>query len=463
MGYKTFGERYHIASATMLLDFALVLFSSYLALVFSEKYLGHIDLPFTYDFQDYFILALMVASLVTFLSMIGGVYVSWRGRHFFQQINNLLIIWLCTTLILLSYLFFAKISTEYSRLWISVWLFFGFLNSVLMRFIAHLALCRIRMSGVNVKHIVVVGCPNACDQVSNSLDLQTQHGFNIKKVFHIDSQISTSKLDDIANYLEEDECKELWICLPLSMGQHVHEIMHHLRHSPVSIRYVPDWSGFQLINHDVVQIDNFYMFNLNCSPMLSNTAQRLKDLEDKILGALILAFFSPLLLLIALIIKMTSPGPIFYRQERMGWNGKIFTMYKFRTMPVDAESKTGPIWSTRSDQRATPFGGFLRKTSLDELPQFFNVLLGDMSIVGPRPERKVFVDQYKDSVPGYMKKHLVKAGMTGWAQVNGWRGNTSLKKRIEYDLYYIENWSVFLDIKIIFLTVFSGFVHRNAY
>jgi len=166
---------------------------------------------------------------------------------------------------------------------------------------------------------------------------------------------------------------------------------------------------------------------------------------------------------IAIGVKLSSPGPVFYRQKRISWNSKPFMMLKFRTMPVDCEVNTGAVWAKKGECRATRFGSFLRRTSLDELPQFIDVLKGNMSIVGPRPERPVFVDKFKDEIPDYMKKHMVKAGITGWAQVNGWRGDTDLNKRIEYDLYYIENWSLWFDIKIIVRTLFTGFVHKNAY
>ena len=190
--------------------------------------------------------------------------------------------------------------------------------------------------------------------------------------------------------------------------------------------------------------------------------QLVKWLEDKVLSSLILLMISPLMLLLSLGVKLTSPGPVFYRQERVGLNSKPFHMLKFRSMPVDTE-KSGVKWGGSAAKATTRFGQFIRKTSLDELPQFLNVLKGDMSIVGPRPERPMFVEQFKEEIPDYMKKHLVKAGITGWAQVHGWRGDTDLNTRIEYDLYYIENWSIWLDLKIIFLTVFKGFVNKNAY
>lgn len=190
--------------------------------------------------------------------------------------------------------------------------------------------------------------------------------------------------------------------------------------------------------------------------------QLVKWLEDKVVSSLILLLISPLMIFLALGVMLTSRGPVFYRQERVGLNNKPFHMLKFRSMPVDTE-KTGVHWGGSAAKATTRFGQFIRKTSLDELPQFLNVLKGDMSIVGPRPERPMFVEQFKEEIPDYMKKHMVKAGITGWAQVHGWRGDTDLKTRIEYDLYYIENWSLWLDLKIIVMTVFKGFVNKNAY
>jgi Undecaprenyl-phosphate glucose phosphotransferase len=188
-----------------------------------------------------------------------------------------------------------------------------------------------------------------------------------------------------------------------------------------------------------------------------------KRLMDIVLSALALVLLSPVLLLIALAVKVTSRGPVFYRQERCGLNGRPFNMLKFRSMPVDAESDTGPIWARKGDNRTTAIGAFLRKTSLDELPQFINVLKGDMSVVGPRPERPVFIEKFKKTIPSYMARHAVKCGITGWAQVNGWRGNTSLRRRIQYDLYYIVHWNPLFDLKIMWMTLWNGLVHRNAY
>jgi exopolysaccharide biosynthesis polyprenyl glycosylphosphotransferase len=184
---------------------------------------------------------------------------------------------------------------------------------------------------------------------------------------------------------------------------------------------------------------------------------------DVVLSFVGLVVLSPLLAVLAAVVKWSSPGPVFYHQERCGLNGKPFAMLKYRTMRADAESQTGPVWAVKDDPRRTWLGSFVRRTSLDELPQLSNVLKGDMSLVGPRPERPVFIHQFRQTIPNYMARHCVKAGITGWAQVHGWRGNTSLRKRLQYDLYYITHWSPFLDIRILWMTLFRGLLHRNAY
>ena len=204
------------------------------------------------------------------------------------------------------------------------------------------------------------------------------------------------------------------------------------------------------------------VFSVYDTPLNAAGNKIIKRMFDLFLSMIILILISPVILLIAIGIKISSPGNIFYRQTRIGWHGKKFTMLKFRSLPMDTEKST-LRWGNGKDKTKTKFGKFIRATSLDELPQFINVLKGDMSIVGPRPERDMFVEKFRKDIPGYMQKHMVKAGITGWAQINGWRGDTCLRKRIKYDLYYIKNWSLWLDIKIIFLTVLKGFINKNAY
>lgn len=228
------------------------------------------------------------------------------------------------------------------------------------------------------------------------------------------------------------------------------------------IKIVPDLLRFTRFAADIEVVDGTPMILINESPMVGTMAlaKRLMDIGGAVAALVLLG---PLMFLIAVLVKLTSAGPVFYRQERMGLDGKTFEMLKFRSMGAQAEKATGAVWATPNDQRVTPLGKWLRRTSLDELPQFINVLKGDMSLVGPRPERPVFVEQFRTRVPGYYLRHKTKAGITGWAQVNGWRGNTSIEKRIECDLYYIQNWTLGFDLKILLLTIFKGFINKNAY
>lgn len=228
------------------------------------------------------------------------------------------------------------------------------------------------------------------------------------------------------------------------------------------VKLLPDLLKFTRLAAGIELISGVPVISIHDSP-LAGVQGIVKRLID-ILGAIVaLLIFSPVMIFTAILVKLSSPGPILYRQERMGIDGKTFGILKFRSMPVDAETKTGAVFATPGDNRATPIGSFLRKTSLDEMPQFLNVLMGDMSLVGPRPERPIFVNDFRRKIPGYFLRHKVKAGITGWAQVNGWRGDTSIEKRIECDLYYIQNWSLWLDFKIILLTIVRGFIHKNAY
>ena len=217
-----------------------------------------------------------------------------------------------------------------------------------------------------------------------------------------------------------------------------------------TIPFMEDLQGLPIIHIRHVPLTN--MFNA--------TMKRLVDIAGAVFG---LVIFSPIMLLTALLVKVTSPGPVLYSQERVGLHNHTFKMYKFRSMEVQDPKKERSQWTTPHDPRVTPIGKFIRKTSIDEMPQFFNILVGDMSLVGPRPERPLFVEKFKEEIPRYMIKHQVRPGLTGWAQVNGYRGDTSITKRIEHDLYYIENWSLGFDFKIMFLTIFKGFINKNAY
>jgi lipopolysaccharide/colanic/teichoic acid biosynthesis glycosyltransferase len=243
---------------------------------------------------------------------------------------------------------------------------------------------------------------------------------------------------------------------------HANELYQKLGATLAEVFLVPYLGENVFFEPKPIQIDGVITITLNSSSM-SPMGMAFKRLFDIFFSLLFILLFSPVFLICALLVKVTSSGPVLYKQERMGLDGKIFMCLKFRGMTENAEEKTGPVWAKADDDRTTAIGKWLRKTSLDEIPQFFNVLKGEMSVVGPRPERPIFVENFKTHIPGYMLRHKAKAGITGWAQISGWRGNTSLEKRIECDLWYIQNWSIWLDLKIVLLTPFKGFIHPNAY
>lgn len=429
------------------------------------------DWPQSLDEQRYQV-AIIIGTLIAIIVFPRyGIYQSWRGKGWLTQIRSVLLAWITVMSILVFFAFLTKTGALYSRHWLMLWGFLGLMFLALFRIAFGVGLRLMRLKGWNHKRLIIIGAGELGRSVAKKLSEALASGLNVCAFLDDNELLRDKKIErvtvegDISKLLETIEkydADEVWVALPLRAEKRLRYILHDLRHSTVAIRFVPDIFNFSLINHSVSDIAGLPVLNLSESPIHGvNWAK--KNLEDKLIGLMILILVSPIMLIFAIGIKISSPGPIFYKQERVSWNGKPFTMLKFRTMPVDVEKDSGPVWANKKEARATRFGEFLRKTSLDELPQFFNVLKGDMSIVGPRPERPYFVEKFKEEIPDYMKKHLVKGGITGWAQVNGWRGNTSLDKRIEYDLYYVQNWSLGFDLKIIILTIFKGFIHRNAY
>lgn len=362
-----------------------------------------------------------------------------------------------------------KLAEDFSRLWLVLWFVITGLALIGWRLAAFAVLKRLRTSGYNHKHIVIVGAGRLGQAIVSKIEASPWSGFEVAAFFDDDATkigssikgIGVLSANDLSMWLESHANDEIWFALPLRAEPRLQQLLNDLRHTTANIRYVPNLSGLRLLNHAPREVLGFSMLDLSVSPMSEPMSRLLKAIEDKLIASLILLLISPIMLLLAIGVKLSSSGPIFYRQQRVGLNGKVFEMLKFRSMPVDVE-KEGVQWGSAAAKTNTWFGAFIRKTSLDELPQFINVLKGDMSIVGPRPERPMFVDQFKDEIPGYMQKHMVKAGITGWAQVHGWRGDTCLKTRIEFDLWYIENWSLWLDINIIMMTLFKGFINPNA-
>ena len=326
----------------------------------------------------------------------------------------------------------------------------------------------LRQRGYNQTQTLIVGTGRTARKTARSLRQTSWLGF--KNVGFIEEQPShwTSDLDilgtigDLPALVVKYQVSHVFICLPMSRYDEARRVFGTLSQTLVDVRLIADVPALAGVTFTTTHFDGMPMIGLRESPHfgLNIVVKRAMDIALSIIALILL---SPLMALVALLIKITSPGPIFYSQERCGLNGQSFRMLKFRSMRADAEQKSGAVWAIKNDDRKTKLGSFLRKTSLDELPQLLNVLLGDMSMVGPRPERPVFINKFVKTIPSYHARHAVKAGITGWAQVNGWRGNTSLRKRIQFDLYYITHWTPWLDLRILWMTLWHGFVNRNAY
>lgn len=457
-------SQYSIPILARFFDFIAVIIAGLIA--FKTRFF---EVSFS-EMPDNYLLMISYAALISLIVFPWfGLYRSWRGESAFHQLRIAFIAWTVVWLTVLVALFSFKASAEYSRIWVTVWYFMTLITMITVRRLIYYLLNELREKGFNHKKIVIYGAGVLGGEILNRVQAAKWTGLDVIALFDDNAALENSELSGVriltdsktlSEYVKNHNVDEVWLTLPLRAEDKVKSIMYELRHNVVNIKLLPDIFGMRLINHSVGEMLGLPIVNLSSTPM-DGSNQLLKAIEDKLLSIIIIVLISPLLLIVASGVKLTSPGPVLFRQERVGWNGDIFTMLKFRSMPMDVE-KDNVSWGGAKDKTSTKFGAFIRKTSLDELPQFFNVLKGDMSIVGPRPERKVFVDQFKEEIPDYMKKHLVKAGVTGWAQINGWRGDTDLTKRIEYDMFYIENWSLWFDLKIIFLTVFKGFMNKNA-
>lgn len=454
-----------------IIDFFVVLFCGVLSYYYSSAFdtytaLGVHGLP-----EHYLKTILLAVVLVFFLFSLFNVYRVWRGSSTLTEIKYLTMAWLMVGLLLAGLAFVTKSGADFSRSWMGLWFASTWVALIGSRVLLRIVLRWLRSNGFNHRHIVIVGTGEQAAVVADRLRRSAWFGLEISALFGTYTEQLPSWLQDkkiisdvteLRKYVDGGGVDQVWISLPHSEEQTIRSVISALDGSAAEIRYVPDIFEYQLMHHSLSEIAGVPVVNISYSA-IDGMNELVKTCEDYVFAAVLLFLASPLMFLIAIGVKMSSTGPVLYRQQRIGWNGRVFTMFKFRSMPVEAEKETGPVWSSKLDQRATKFGSFLRNTSLDELPQLLNVLKGEMSLIGPRPERPMFVERYKDEIPHYMKKHLVKAGVTGWAQVHGWRGNTCLHTRIEHDLYYIENWSLWLDIKIIAMTVFRGLVHKNAY
>lgn len=447
-------ERYPLALLAGLIDIALVIGAAYVAY--------HQRFDFWSMSSRYEVATLALALMGTICQLGMDTYGSWRGRPFLKQLGRVYTGWLLAFALLLGIAVATKVTGQYSRLWLSTTALYALVAVTLFRLSTYLLLRFARTHGRNQKHVLVVEGHIPSDELSKSLPDLGRVGYEIRQRLTLEN--NQQWFDKLIATVSEQNVHEVWLCLPLQEGESIKKILHSLRHLTVEVRFIPDLGDLPLLNHRVSQIAGLYALDISLSPM-EGSARLVKRIEDLIIGSLISILILPVCLLIAIAIKMTSTGPIIFKQYRTGINGRQFKVYKFRSMEVHTEVAGQITQAKFGDPRVTRLGAFLRKTSLDELPQFYNVLQGRMSIVGPRPHALAHNEHYKDLVESYMKRHKVKPGITGWAQVNGYRGETDtidkMQKRVEYDLWYINNWSLWLDLKIIFLTVFKGFVNNK--
>jgi len=371
-------------------------------------------------------------------------------------------------LILVSIMTFVFRGYEYSRLVILLFL----AESIVTVSVARAALREVlrfaRRHGYNLRYAIVVGGGEPAAEVLRVLNRRRDVGIFVLGLLSDKKEVPENVrwlggIEDVRTVLDRQQVDIVFIALPHADASRLTSVLSGIGDDPIAIHLVPDVFSLVPARGGVEEFEMIPFIHLRES-RLYGWNRVLKRGFDLLFGAVGLAIAAPVMLAIGVALKLTSPGPVLYQQERMGVDGRQFKMLKFRTMRVNAEEETGPIWARPDDPRRTALGVFLRRTSLDELPQLFNVLRGEMSLVGPRPERPSFVEEFRRRVPGYMLRHKVKAGITGWAQINGWRGNTSIERRIECDLYYIERWSLGFDLKILLQTLWYGFrINRNAH
>lgn len=459
---KTFNQLHIIA------DGFFVLLSYFLAYMLRFVWLN-MQKTGDYTMESYSKFLLVVLPAYLLIYWFCGLYAPKRGRGMQWELWNLLKANIIsgTAFIVLLFLFKRDISRGFLAIFYTT-------NMVLegaFRFFVRKALEYFRRKGKNLKHILIVGYSRAAEAYIDRILANPQWGYFIHGILDDKMAIGTrykkvsvvGTMEELSGYLSEHEYDEIAITLAIEEYEKLENLVSACEYSGVHTKFIPDYNHIVPTVPYIEDLEGLPVINIRKVP-LSNIVNRTVKRTVDIFGSLVaLVVFSIPMLIVALLIKLTSKGPVIFSQVRVGLHNKEFKMYKFRSMVVQDATKEASAWTTKNDTRVTGIGKIIRKTSIDELPQLINVLKGDMSLVGPRPERPKFVEKFKEEIPRYMIKHQVRPGITGWAQVNGYRGDTSIRKRIEHDVHYIENWTLGLDIKILFLTVFKGFINKNAY
>jgi putative colanic acid biosynthesis UDP-glucose lipid carrier transferase len=403
----------------------------------------------------------LILGLAGFTALFFGmVYRMWPGGSLPSMAGRVTVGWILTWVMLTVLLVLTKSSETFSRVWLVTWLITGTVMLWIGRIIAFFTMAKMRSSGYQHQSVVLYGDTKMIEAVRNRIERATWSGYQIVATAAPGDGTTLNELND------KFHPDEIWISLSASNQSQLDEVMNSLRNSVANIRLLPDLMMYRILNHGMSITVGIPMVDISVSPMFGSR-KLTKAALDYTVSALALLVLSPLLLAIACGIKLTSPGPVLYRQKRHGWNDEVIWVYKFRSMTVHQEEGGVVTQAKRNDNRVTPFGSFLRRTSLDELPQFINVLQGKMSVVGPRPHAIAHNDEYRTLIPMYALRHKVKPGITGWAQICGYRGETDtldkMEGRVRHDIFYLENWSIWMDMKIIFLTPVATLQNKNVY
>lgn len=427
-------------------------------------------------FRDYCFLLIPLVPYTLFVYFAFNLYTPKRVKGRRLEAGNVL---QANTVVLISILVCLQIfnkelpiyTKDFSRMVLVLFYILNTISGIWVRNAIRYILWKIRRNGFNLKHILLVGYSRAAEEYIDRIKANPQWGYEVCGILddNVERDVAYKGVkvigccDDLAYILPANELDEIAITLGLSEYSKLEHIVAECEKSGVHTKFIPDYNNIIPTKPYTEDLMGLPVINIRHVP-LTNTFNALVKRVVDIGGSIVaIILFSPVMLITAILIKLTSPGPLIYKQERVGLHNRTFQMYKFRSMEVQDPAKEKKGWTVKNDPRVTPIGKFIRRTSIDELPQLFNILKGDMSLVGPRPERPFFVEKFREEIPRYMVKHQVRPGLTGWAQINGYRGDTSIRKRIEHDLYYIENWTLGLDFKIIFLTFFKGFINKNAY
>lgn len=455
----------------MIVTDLVMVMVAWFAAYYARFYLGFIPAPMGIPSVWVYINLLPMILVVWFFALrFGDLYSPMRSDSRFHEYYRIFKAATIGSVMVMAATFFYR-EHSYSRAVMGLFWVFSCFFLIVSHTTVRAVLRKLRSMGYNLRYVLIIGTGDLGQTLAGAFERHPESGLKLVGLLTDDPSEVGKKyrnceviglIDDVSSHIDRLSIDQIFIALPRHANDRMEKTLNLLGSEVVDIKLAPDILQFMRLNAGVEDFDGIPLVSLSESPMYGWNLV-FKRVFDIVFSSIFIVLWSPVMAIVTLLIKLESNGPIFFKQERMSLGGGRFTIYKFRSMRQDAEKETGAVWAQKEDDRRTKVGEFIRRTSLDELPQLFNVLKGDMSLVGPRPERPMFVEDFSKTVPMYMLRHKMKAGITGWAQVNGFRGQTSLEKRLEFDLYYIENWSLTFDIKILWLTIWKGFVNEHAY